>query len=327
MAELQITIIISCTRILKRNKNSPHCFLPKDILGYLDNIISIISYYLLCNTLCVTPDRSDTGVRGTFSQWPTFELSEGIRLDPLTQSIQSGLVQSPPQGHARQNDFNNSSAVVTATDSRRHWVQTNTPRDSLGSELEISSLTPQSTPGTGQLYVDGDGARLPRVRKAPYQYEEISAQELEQGYQSDPNTQNVFWFPDLEDFHWSTDLSARHKAWISQESYDQICETFQSTSVTSTHFSLYYNSNFPSINILSGYVHLYLLHFQPIFPFIHAASFNAHSAHWLLILALGAIGSLYYDGDNNASRQCSLAMHEFVRRALLTFVSTPYFLS
>lgn len=246
---------------------------------------------------------------------PAFELSDTMRLDSLAQSIQPELGQSPSEAQVRHTDFNDSSAIINTTDARRHWVQTDTPRDSLGSEQD-------STPQSGRLYVDGDGARLPRVRKVPYQYDDENP---EQDYPSDPSTQNAFWFPDLESFHAPTDVSIQHEARISQESYDQVCEAFQSTCVTTNHFSLYHTSNFPPINTLNGYVHLYLLHFQPIFPFIHAASFSAHSAHWLLVLAMGAIGSLYYDGNNNESTRCSLAMLEFLRRALLTFVSIIVF--
>lgn len=249
---------------------------------------------------------------------PAFDLSESMRLDSLSHPG-TRLGQPSSSNQIPHGDFSN--PPLPETDSRRHWVQSNTPRDSQGSE---HSSTPQSQPSIGRLYVDGDGARLPHVRKGLYDYGDSAVQDNDVGDQSDPRGQDGFWFPELQEGQWSVDGATTYEAQISHETYDLIRKAFQSACVASNHFSSYYTSSFPAIGMLREYVHLYFLHFQPIFPFIHAASFSAQTAHWLLVLALSAIGSLFYHGNRNDITQSSVAMLEFLRRALVSFVSLDF---
>ena len=70
---------------------------------------------------------------------------------------------------------------------------------------------------------------------------------------------------------------------------------------------------------MSRFVSLYVEHFQPILPFIHPATLNLSSSHWLLVLAMAAIGS-HYVGVEDVD-VLVVAMHEFLRRAISMMVS------
>lgn len=264
------------------------------------------------------PDNNFSSINWLPDNWtPRLEHAEVGSFNSLTQSIDMGGNSAPPQ--PQPNEMNDVPADQDTVDSGRHWVQTNTPRDSITSG-ETSS-TPHSQPSTGRLYVDGDGSRMPRVRKAPYEYDETQSQTLEQDYRPDFNALDIFWFPDLDSRPFSFEVPISQTAQVTHDSYDRICEAFRSTCITSSHFRPYYASNFPSVDFLSGCIQLYLLHFQPIFPFIHTVSFRAHSIHWLLNLAMAAIGCSYIGGNQKDITQCSLAMLEFLRRGLLSLVS------
>jgi hypothetical protein len=255
---------------------------------------------------------------------PEFQLADDIRLEPLSDGRHIDFGRAPLVGQTGSNQFGNIPEDISphAAGQQRHWGHTGTPQESHGSEKAVSISTPQSTPSTGHYYVDGDGARLPRVRKSPYQI--IETFTPQSPHQLDQNSHLSFWFPDHNESHTPAVISTQNVNQISQEIYGHITEIFNLTCITSTHFPPYYNTNFPSLDTLSKYVNLYMDNFHPIFPFIHAASFNLCSSHWLMVLALAAIGSHYQHGDGIDTSQHPLAMHEFVRRALKIVVGTPY---
>lgn len=60
-------------------------------------------------------------------------------------------------------------------------------------------------------------------------------------------------------------------------------------------------------------------YFQPVLPFIHPATFSAQTSHWLLVIAMAAIGSQYVELED--AEFYIIGLHEFLRRALNTLVS------
>jgi len=174
---------------------------------------------------------------------------------------------------------------------------------------EISSPGSHESTHSGHFYVDGDGARLPRVRKAPYRYSEAHA------HAPLPNRQDsylVFMFPEHAD-------ADGNSIEVPRSVYSELFQIFDLTCINSTHFENFHSAAFPSRKLLSRLVWLYKDNFQSTLPFIHPSTFDITTSHWLLTLALVAAGSHYLEIDS--SDLLVVSMHEFLRRAIQTVVS------
>ena len=194
----------------------------------------------------------------------------------------------------------------------------NTP--TISSEHGITS--PESdTQGVGYYYVDGDGARLPRVRKALHRSSHQSSDPYTPltGVDGFDHINNSFGFSKPEYGSQSGSAMSSMVKQIPIEIYSEILHVFNQTCVTSSYFSPFHSGDFPSLESLGLFVRLYIEHFQPILPFIHPATFNLSSSHWLLTLAMAAMGSHYVDEEDVDA--VAAAMHEFLRRAISMVVS------
>ncbi|KAJ9607405.1 hypothetical protein H2200_008478 [Cladophialophora chaetospira] len=70
---------------------------------------------------------------------------------------------------------------------------------------------------------------------------------------------------------------------------------------------------FPAANILNTYIALYFANFHESLPIIHLASFGSET-HWLVVLAVAAIGSTFAKGLHDPDTR--EALQEFLRRAV-----------
>lgn len=174
----------------------------------------------------------------------------------------------------------------------------------------MSSPGSQSTQSAGRFYVDGDGARLPRVRKAPYGQLETRPDNPANGIK---NAHSVLMFPDLSHLPIANTTGPNFDE-LPVSVYDEITRIFHLTCVSSTMYSNFYGDSFPSLRALSYFVHLFNRNFRSSLPFLHPATFDISNAHWLLILAMSALGSPY--ADNEPSGVLVVAMYEFIRRAV-----------
>lgn len=171
----------------------------------------------------------------------------------------------------------------------------------------------QSTPYAGHFYIDGDGARLPRVRKAPYRTESFAPT---------PHHENAmhgdgFIFPEVDE---PLENSTPNVKELPHTTYNEILRVFKRTCIISTHYPPFARGSFPPIGVFSQLVFLYMENFQPILPFLHHPTLDLSTTHWLLVLALASIGSHYMESEDNDV--FIVAMHEFTRRAIQTVVSS-----
>lgn len=189
------------------------------------------------------------------------------------------------------------------------------------SQLEENreTLSPESSSiqSAGRFYVDGDGARLPHVRKAPYRFSQSYSHDH---IQENRSAREAIGFPDLEQAMIQT-LPLSHMEEMPVEIYNEVLRVFNLTCITSTNYPNYHAGTFPSMNLFAYFVRLYSQHFQPSLPFTHPATFRKSLPHWLLVLAMAAIGSQYIDFQG--IDMLVIAMHEFTRRAIQTIVGTP----
>ncbi|KAH7360640.1 C2H2 transcription factor-like protein [Rhexocercosporidium sp. MPI-PUGE-AT-0058] len=180
---------------------------------------------------------------------------------------------------------------------------------------DISSPGSHSTQSAGRFYVDGDGARLPRVRKAPYGQAEPRHHNVSHATGS---LHPLLMFPDLGQVLVRANGPALEFEKLPISVYDEISRFFHLTCVSSTVYSNFYGDSFPSLQSISHFIWLFTRYFRSSLPFLHPATFDISSTHWLLILAIAAVGSHYAEIESSGS--LVVAMHEFLRRALTTAV-------
>lgn len=213
------------------------------------------------------------------------------------------------------NDSTSPHSGPISVDSRRHWSQIDTPGASSNSDVGHSVRSQSSA---GRLYVDSDGARLPRIRRA------LSTSDNSFGEDNDfvrLKRQTNFAFPQTGKRGSFQDTSIPQANQIPQHSYDHIYTDFQNLCVVSNVFSPYETSIFPELATMNECLKYCLLHFLPILPFLHPASIDVSSMHHLLILAMCATGSIYHDESCFESRKLTLALLELLRRSILIHVS------
>ncbi|KAL7784031.1 C2H2 transcription factor-like protein [Trichoderma afarasin] len=232
-------------------------------------------------------------------------------------------------------DFNSGQSPPQATGSYAGPAQISQDRSMSGPDIDSAALNANentspfsnnqgiiapensNSKGVGYYYVDGDGARLPRIRKALHQSAHQSPVTYAQLTDADgPETiYNKYGFPGCEyGAHDGASISSSGNQQIPIEIYRDILHAFNQTCIISSYFPPFHSAGFPSLESVSLFVSLYTEHFQPTLPFIHPATFNPLSSHWLLVLAMAAIGSHYAKIEH--VQVLVVAMHEFLRRAI-----------
>ncbi|KAI9737326.1 MAG: hypothetical protein M1834_009479 [Cirrosporium novae-zelandiae] len=258
---------------------------------------------------------------------PNYQDHIGLALGPVDQSTPSGIsnqISNPRMPNVLSNPpkpVTHYQAINSQTP-RRGWLHTIIEPQSQQAppetEPETSSSSSQTNSGTGRYYVDGDGARLPRIKRrrlAPVRAEPgnpVSTSSLgtDDGWY-------MLGIPELDNIltnHCSESIPRTVKL-LDQRAYREILECFQHTCISPSYFfDAFESSNFPSCDVLNQLIQFYIEFFQPLLPFIHPSTLDLTKSHWLLALAMATIGSHYVDIEE--SERCVASMHEFLRRAI-----------
>ncbi|OGM43475.1 C2H2 type zinc finger domain protein [Aspergillus bombycis] len=222
------------------------------------------------------------------------------------------------------------SAEQTSPSLPEHVYQTPSGNTSLGTDVDsprpfprdaVQSSTPQPRPcnasqRSADSYIDGGGARLPKYRRKqdpglrPASLIDIRSQLHQAG---DPSK---FSFPTIQGLREET-LSEEVASNFQLEPamYDNIYEVFIQLCCTENFlYPKFENKDFPPREALSQFVGLYFDSFQTVYPILHGPTFNPNACHWLLTMAVSAIGS--YAAGIDEQDNCSAAFHEFIRRAI-----------
>lgn len=217
-----------------------------------------------------------------------------------------------------ENGESSTTAQLMTRPSIRQTDQTPIPLPRQMESQELSSPGSHSTRSGGRFYVDGDGARLPHVRKAPYRHSDSYTHASRLDCRTSHPT---FAFPDADEDDYQDDPagSLPNTNTIPANVYSEIFRVFSLTCVSSTQYPHFQGNSIPSLYTFSRYVHNYIQHFRTILPFTHPTTFDLSTTHWLLILAMAAIGSHY--NDSPGAPDITFALHEFLRRAILTVVN------
>ena len=150
----------------------------------------------------------------------------------------------------------------------------------------------------GAYYVDGEPARLPRVKRRRTSH--TVAQQYDEGDGS---------------FSLSgTSLDIGHEiVYLSEGSYDQLRQAYEQCCMTpSLLWDAFEQVAFPPLPVFDRLIQSYRENFDQVMPFMHWSSLKDQALHWTVVAAMSAIGSRYVDHDQ--SYVFARSMQEFVRR-------------
>lgn len=138
-----------------------------------------------------------------------------------------------------------------------------------------------------------------------------------------PSPQAELSFPGFPQFSLGdTDLLISddycHVPEVSEHDYDALSRLYYKSVPA---FSSETNGNFPPREIMNVFVQLYFEYFHAGFHLLHQGTFHHRQRSSCLLLAVAAIGAQYSRVSSRG--QCSLALLEILRRALLDNVGSP----
>ncbi|KAL9114091.1 MAG: hypothetical protein Q9227_001863 [Pyrenula ochraceoflavens] len=174
----------------------------------------------------------------------------------------------------------------------------------VGSSVESSAFDDIQAEG-GQFYVDGAACRLPRVKRRKVM-PKLSTDQAKSG-------QFHFDLDCVTTFDTSRLNNSRPE--LSSHKYEELVAAFQQSCLTTqTGLPSFSSTAFPPREFLEYLLGLYLQHQHPGLPFLHIPTISDQNLHWLLYLAMVAIGSHFLDCDG--ADVLLLSFHEVVRRIL-----------
>ncbi|KAL4919724.1 fungal-specific transcription factor domain-containing protein [Aspergillus aurantiobrunneus] len=102
---------------------------------------------------------------------------------------------------------------------------------------------------------------------------------------------------------------------LDSATYDQIHDAFSRLCCTENFlYPKFETDRFPDTQALSTFLHHYFHFCHPLYPLLHTPTFNPNRCHWIVTLALAAIGS--HSASFCEQNGTATAFHEFLRRAL-----------
>lgn len=180
------------------------------------------------------------------------------------------------------------------------------------SAADVCAAQDDSSTKVGEYYVDGETARLPRTKRRKLSLK-----------QSPPSSASAA----LSAFTLRNPLSPsaelKHRIDIPTETCDTFVRMFQHTCLdVAFPWPAFESTEFPPKDVLEHMLGLYFARFHQTLPFMHPASFKSTDTHWLLLLAMIALGSFYLDAEN--AQTFAISMQEFLRRCMTYSQEDPH---
>jgi uncharacterized Zn finger protein (UPF0148 family) len=166
-------------------------------------------------------------------------------------------------------------------------------------------------------YIDSGGARLPRNRRKQDPGPRPSAVLIDIRAQlQQTDAQPRFSFPiNQEPREETMPQEVVINCQIDPPTYDSLYKAFLQLCCSGNFlYPEFETRNFPSVEIMSRCVRLYFNSFQTIYPILHSPTFNPNTCHWLVTLAISAIGC--HSAGFDEQDDCAAAFHELLRRAI-----------
>jgi hypothetical protein len=190
--------------------------------------------------------------------------------------------------------------------------------DGLSHGSNTSILSPESTQsqtnssrlegpasGPGEYYVDGEAARLPRVKRRKLKLHSTS-----QGLTPEV-PQFSLRFPALP----PGPEKVSPDSYIDEDTYSQIRKFYEQLCLHRSGSDIAFEAvDFPTLPCLAHLMDLYFENFNSIIPIFYPPTCGDEPRQWLLSLTMLTIGSVYLEAEQ--SETFSHSMHEFNRRAI-----------
>lgn len=209
--------------------------------------------------------------------------------------------------------------------------QTPSANTSLGTDVESPSQYSQvtaehsyseshGTTRSGGYCLDGAGTRLPKCRRRQRALLRPSPSSTDVRSSRD-NSVLPLGFPLIKEIGQATVSHESFNHQLDALAYDKIHSRFLQLCCTENFiYQKFESENFPTSANLTKFVRSYFHFFQPVYPILHSPTFNPNECHWLVTVAVSAIGCHFADTDE--VEQCTFAFHEFLRRAISVEVGT-----
>ena len=203
--------------------------------------------------------------------------------------------------HTNQVNFRNqarSPIAATSTVSGLSGVSTESAAD-------LCAAREDSPSKLGKYYVDGEAARLPRTKRR-----KVSSRQAA----TSPNLRLHASFSLKAPLQADADL--KHRIAIPTETYEAIFHAYHSVCLRQAAlWPSFEQSDLPSKETFEYLLGLYFTAFHQTLPFLHPATFDPSSAHWMLILAIAVVGARYIgDGSDDVFAN---SLSEFGRRCVV----------
>ncbi|KXT05791.1 hypothetical protein AC578_1067 [Pseudocercospora eumusae] len=180
--------------------------------------------------------------------------------------------------------------------------QSNAPTDTIATHGTYDNAPNRP----GEFYVDGEPARLPRVKRRKLSSTAKRSVDLHPS----TSTYSLALPPPVQS---PPALSVRVPAAV----YEEMLSCYQRLCIEApAPWPAYANVAMPALDVLEYLLGLYFKHFDPTMPIIHRALFGDTSHECIEIMAMAAIGS-HYLAEEFYSPRFTASMHEMVRRCLL----------
>ncbi|KAK2764245.1 hypothetical protein FQN54_008937, partial [Arachnomyces sp. PD_36] len=172
---------------------------------------------------------------------------------------------------------------------------------------------------TGEYFSGGDDAHLPKSKPRYTNWSKTShGQTSELAYMQNGLQNSCLDF--LYDYHIPMNINhsgvCQPRNEINRSTYDKILESFNQT-CSRNDISIFPKLDFdffPPLDVLTEFFRLYFHFFQPVYPIFHVPTFDPNQCHWILTLAIAAIGCHFVKFAEY--EKCVRGMHEFLRRVI-----------
>ncbi|KAL2821597.1 fungal-specific transcription factor domain-containing protein [Aspergillus granulosus] len=134
------------------------------------------------------------------------------------------------------------------------------------------------------------------------------------------NAKPHFAFPISQEVHGESVPNTSVNCNLDPPAYDQLYDAFSRLCCQDNFlYPKFETDSFPDTRMISSFLQHYFQFCHPLYPMLHAPSFNPNKCHWMLILAIAAMGS--HCAGVCEQNGTVTAFHEFLRRAILVEVN------
>lgn len=255
----------------------------------------------------------------------TLSLTQGLSPQPIqglwSESFNTRTAWLPPAASADQmhsyHNAQNSSQSYTSDIPLRSTAESPRLKTHTAEDTSPRSVSCEGSVRSGDYYVDGDGARRPKYSRKRRTWSNSVGNQLNLLLQLGNGAQELPpAFSPIEDVEMdglSDDVRSAKP--IDPTTYEQMRRAFDQLCCTNSFlFTPFETDYFPSVETLDCFIRHYLDTFQPVYPIFHLPTFDPNKCHWILTMAISAVGCHVINSPETA--RCAGAFHEFIRRAI-----------